>query len=151
MLSAFSVPAQVPQGSCRFVCEHKHVCSWTSISSPGIGCHSALKQMVRLLNRKLLSPLGNIQFQPLALRVTPGDLPNPGIKHASLYVSRIGRWVLRHLRHLDAQGTPAAAAAAKVEHFSPTAQNIPFLRLQLPGKIFSSTISAKCDLRPKPS
>ena len=82
---------------------------------------------------------------------SPGDLPNPGIKHASLYVSRIGRWVLRHLRHLDAQGTPAAAAAAKVEHFSPTAQNIPFLRLQLPGKIFSSNISAKCDLRPKPS
>ena len=40
---------------------------------------------------------------------------------------------------------------SQVEHFSPTAQNIPFLRLQLPGKIFSSNISAKCGLRPKPS
>ena len=27
VLSAFSVPAQVPRGSCCFVCEHKHVCS----------------------------------------------------------------------------------------------------------------------------
>lgn len=68
-LSAFSVPVQVPWGSCCFVCEHKHVYSQTSINSPEIGCHSALKQMVSLLNRKLLSPLGNIQFQPLALRV----------------------------------------------------------------------------------
>lgn len=27
VLSAFSVPAQVPRGSCCFVCEDKHVCS----------------------------------------------------------------------------------------------------------------------------
>ena len=40
-----------------------------SINSPEIGCLSALKQMVSLLSRKLLSPLGNIQFQSLALRV----------------------------------------------------------------------------------
>ena len=30
----------------------------------------------------------------------PGDIPNPGIKHASL-VSCIGRWVLYHQRHLE--------------------------------------------------
>lgn len=57
------------KGLCCFVCVLEHVRSWTSINSPEIDGHSVLKQLAGSLNQKLLSPLGNLQFQPLALRV----------------------------------------------------------------------------------
>lgn len=56
------------RGLCCFVCVHKCVHTDNPSTGQKLDSHSVLKQTACLLNWKLLSPLGNTQFQQLALK-----------------------------------------------------------------------------------